>query len=664
MRNPLRAIRLALRYPLSMAATVGLTFLVAALWGGNIAAVYPILEVAFQGRSLQDWSAQQIADSQAAIAELNKSLEALRQQPQEQPAERARRQFEMDRLTSRLAAERTALRFMQRLHPSIVRYLPRDPFQTVALLVAIIIAATAVKNAGIVAQHICTSRIARGVATDLRREYFERVLQSDMRQFAKRGTSRLWTRFVEDIPHLSHGLTAVFGRAIGEPLKIMACLIGAGLISWRLLLASLLLAPPAAILIGTLARRLRRDSLRAYDRDVQLNQLVFEALQGLPTIQAFTMEPAERQRLRAAASRSSQHAARVAWLQALTKPTVEILGIGAIAIALVAGAYLVLNQETHLLGIKISDRPLGLSAILIFYAMLLGATEPLRKLADVIPTLQLSLAAADRLFAVIDEPPSIADPPHPRAVARPHGELALVNVSFHYTAKRPVLRELNLRVPFGEVIAIVGPNGCGKSTLAHLVPRFFDPVAGSVRLDGIDLREVAILDLRRRIGLVSQHAHLFDGTVLENIRYGAPDAPEEAVFDAARKAFADEFIRTHLAYGYQTRVGQGGSALSGGQRQRIALARAILRDPEILILDEPTSQIDLVSERLIHKSLESFVRNRTAIVITHRLSLLALANRILVMQRGKVVADGTCDHLLATSPMFRELWDLQAKKAA
>jgi subfamily B ATP-binding cassette protein MsbA len=296
--------------------------------------------------------------------------------------------------------------------------------------------------------------------------------------------------------------------------------------------------------------------------------------------------------------------------------------------------------------------------------MLLGASEPLRKLSDVLPTLQLSLAAADRLFAVIDEPSPIIDPPHPQALPRPHGQLAFENVSFQYTAKKPVLCELNLRIPFGEVVGIVGANGCGKSTLVNLIPRFYDPVSGAVRLGGIDLRQLALRDLRQRIGIVLQHTHLFDDTVLENIRYGSPDASDEAVFAAARRAFADEFIHTHLADGYQTRVGQGGAALSGGQRQRIALARAILRDPEILILDEPTSQIDLVSERLIHQSLERFAQSRTVILITHRLSLLALATRILVMHEGQIAADGTRDQLLVSSPLFRELWELHAKKAA
>ncbi|HEX5102503.1 MAG TPA: ABC transporter ATP-binding protein [Pirellulaceae bacterium] len=664
MHVALRAFRLALRYPLALGSAIGLTFLIAALWGGNIAAVYPILEVAFQGQSLQDWSAQRIAKCESTIAEHQAAIARLQNNPPPRPELRTRWQYELDTFNGRLAAEKKALEGMRRLHPWIVRYLPRDPFQTVALLVALIVSATAFKNACIVANLVLTSHVARRVTMDLRQQFFERVLRCDMRLFSQRSTGQLWPRFIEDIPHVAHGITTVFGRAIGEPLKIFACLVGAGLISWRLLLVSLVLAPPAMLLIGALSRSLRRVTMRAYDKDVHLNGLLFETLQGLPIVQAFTMETAERQRLDCAALRSSQHMRRVAWLQALTKPAVEVLGIGAVSVALLAGAYLVLNQQTHLLGFKISDRPLSLSALLIFYAMLLGASEPLRRLSDVLPTFQLSLAAAERLFTVLDEPPTIVEPRQARSVARPHQCLELDDVSFHYTAKRPVLRGVSLKISHGEVVAIVGANGCGKSTLVNLIPRFYDTVKGAIRLDGISLSEMSLRDLRERIGIVTQHSHLFDNTVLENIRYGSPGASDEQVFQAARQAFADEFITTQLAHGYETRVGHAGASLSGGQRQRIALARAILRNPEILILDEPTSQIDLVSERLIQQSLQEFAQGRTVILITHRLSLLALARRILVMQRGQIVAEGTQEELLNSSPLFREICDGRSRKAA
>ncbi len=227
-----------------------------------------------------------------------------------------------------------------------------------------------------------------------------------------------------------------------------------------------------------------------------------------------------------------------------------------------------------------------------------------------------------------------------------------------------MLEEIDLRIPFGETLAIVGPNGCGKSTLVNLIPRFYDPRQGRCTLDGIDLRDVRLRDLRSQIGLVTQETLLFDDTVYNNIRYGSPHATREQVIEAAQQAHAHRFIESKLENGYETIVGPQGSLLSGGQRQRIALARAILRDPPILILDEATSQVDLESEQLIHKVLEQFVRNRTTFIITHRLSTLALADRIVVMNAGRIVDVGTHEQLLRRCDLYRRLHDIQFKEIA
>ncbi len=223
--------------------------------------------------------------------------------------------------------------------------------------------------------------------------------------------------------------------------------------------------------------------------------------------------------------------------------------------------------------------------------------------------------------------------------------------------------DINLRVPFGETIALVGPNGCGKSTLLNLIPRFFDPTGGKVTLDGVDLRNIRLKDLRQQIGLVTQETLLFDDTVLNNIRYGTPWATREQVEKAAEQAKAHGFIVDKLSDGYESLVGPRGNLLSGGQRQRIALARAILRDPPLLLLDEATSQIDLESEQLIHKVLEQFTRNRTTIIVTHRLSTLALADRIVVMNGGRIQAIGTHQQLLRSSDLYARLHDLQFGQA-
>jgi ABC-type multidrug transport system fused ATPase/permease subunit len=265
---------------------------------------------------------------------------------------------------------------------------------------------------------------------------------------------------------------------------------------------------------------------------------------------------------------------------------------------------------------------------------------------------------------MLDREPTVRELPRAPAVARHRRDLVLERVSFQYAPSHRVLEEIDLRVPFGESVAIVGPNGCGKSTLVNLVPRFYDPLSGSVRLDGVDLRDMRLRDLRGQIGLVTQETLLFDDTVLNNIRYGCPHATREQVIDAARQAHAHKFIEQKLEHGYQTLVGQGGSRLSGGQRQRIALARAILRDPAILILDEATSQIDLESEQLIHKVLEQFTRHRTTLIVTHRLATLALADRIVVMNSGRMVDLGTHDQLMGRCEVYRRLHHMQFKETA
>jgi ATP-binding cassette subfamily B protein/subfamily B ATP-binding cassette protein MsbA len=321
----------------------------------------------------------------------------------------------------------------------------------------------------------------------------------------------------------------------------------------------------------------------------------------------------------------------------LSKPFTELIGVGMIAITVCAGAYLIVNQATHIFFIKICDEPMTLSSLLVFFGLLIGASDPLRKLSGVFTSIYTGAIAADSLYPLLDNQAVLPETLQPKAIRQPHQRLELKGVCFHYNASQPILRGIDLSVPYGRTIAIVGANGSGKSTLIQLLERFYDPTQGQIFLDEVDYRQAAVEDIRHRIALVSQTTELFNRTVMENIRYGSPDSTEEEAIEAAKLAHAHDFIIGSLADGYATLVGQAGQRLSGGQRQRIALARAILRKPEILILDESTSQVDIASELLIRESLQEMKGKFTIIIITHREALVALADEVYEVRDGQLL---------------------------
>jgi len=665
MGNFGRAVRVALRYYWTVAASIVCALIVAVLWGANISFLYPLVEVVGLNQSLSTWVDKQIAGSEKTIAEqtalevdLNKQLAAA--------AEDDKRAIgrEIRSAAARRESAESVLYRSQQLKPWIDTYLPDDPFQTLAVLVAAFFVATVVKDSFLALSSVLADRVSQLATFDLRKEFYRRTLRMDLGAFNETGTSDLLSRFTFDVDNLSGGLQTLFGRAVREPLKMLACLFLAAFICWQLLVLSLVVAPLAGLLIGYLAKTLKRANRKALEEMSAMYAILVETFGGIKVVKAFTMERHERRRFHTTSKKYYKKAMRIAVVDAMVNPVTEVMGMSTICVALLFGAYLVMTGETSLLGIKMCSEPLSLSALLAFYGSLAGVSDPARRLSEVFSRLQRAAAAADRVYQSLDREPQVVEPARPKAFGRHHRELVFDNVSFRYATGQTVLDGIDLRIPFGETLAIVGANGCGKSTLANLIPRFFDPVSGTVRLDGIDLRDVRLRELRQQIGVVTQETLLFDDTVMNNIRYGSPHASAERVIEAAKQAHAHKFIEQKLESGYETIVGQGGSRLSGGQRQRIALARAILRDPAILILDEATSQIDLESEQLIHKVLEQFTRNRTTVLITHRLATLALADRVLVMNAGRIADLGTHEQLLGRCDIYRRLHQVQFKETA
>lgn len=664
MRNFLRVMRLVFRRRVTCGLILISSLIVALFWGANLGLVKPIVDITFSGKTPHRWANDQVAEATARVTELERRVAGIQQQlPHLPAAEQATQRTELEHQQVALASERLGLKQAETYRPWIVSYLPDNSFWALALLVGILCGATLVKDVFLSINMILVEQLSQLTVHDLRGQLMRKTLARELDAFGNDRTTGLQTKFTTEMTAIAIAVNAVVGRIMLEPLKMIACLIGAALISWRLLLVSLIIAPLAGLVAYKLAQSLKRANRRALEELAQLYGRITEILTGIQAVKAFNMERHERRQFHLRSKMFYFRTVRIAIYSALAKTTAELTGTIIIAAAVLCGAYLVLNQQTTLFYIKIMDRPLSSGSLLAFYALLAGVSDPARKIADVFNFIQRGLAASDRIYEVLDTPPKITDPAVAERLANPQPEVVFENVSFHYTAGQPVLKNVNLRIPYGKTIAFVGPNGCGKSTLINLLLRFYDPVEGCVKLDNVDIRNLRQQDLRSRVGLVAQQPMLFDDTVLANIRYGSVHASDEEVIEAAKKAHAHRFITEKLEHGYDTIVGERGGKLSGGQRQRILLARAILRDPAILILDEATSQIDLESEQLIHRVLEQFTKGRTTLMITHRVASLALADEVVVLDGGRILDIGTHEQLLRRCELYGRLYQLGFKAA-
>ncbi len=638
MKNFRRAIFDSLHHwPLLVLATL-CSIGVATLWSANIGALYPVIQMTLEDKSIQSRLADALAstqkdfDAQVAEAErLNRELQNAVDQDSQAPLVEAQTKL------AKQHANTERLLYWQQWQLSVAnRFLPSDPFRTICCIMGVLVFSTMVKHLLILANDLLIGRVSTTIVRSLRRRLFDQALAYDRRTYQSYGTSSLLASITHTADMLSNGLISFFGAAIREPLRVAACLIGAAIVCWRLLLLSVVLAPLLIVVVYWFNGRVKGIARSMLGRTTGFHEVILEALSNIFTVQAYTMENSERKRFADCTKDMQTCSMRMIFYTGMSKPFTELIGVGMIAITVCAGAYLIVNKQTHIFFLRICDEPMDVARLMMFFALLIGASDPLRKMSGVFSSIYGGSIAADNIYQMLDHPPGLVEPESPKTVAMPHREIALSSVSFAYTPECPVLTDINLRIPFGRTIAIVGSNGSGKSTLIQLLCRFYDPVGGSVQLDDIDYRQLSIADIRKRIALVSQHTELFNRTVLENIQYGSPGSTREEAIEAAKLAHAHEFVITALDNGYDTIVGQGGQRLSGGQRQRIAMARAILRRPEVLILDESTSQIDMASELLVRESLADMKGKCTIIIITHREALAALADETYEVRHGRL----------------------------
>jgi len=481
---------------------------------------------------------------------------------------------------------------------------------------------------------------------DIRRDNYNVALRLPLTHYSSRGTSDTMSRFLQDTHDVQRGQVSLFGKTMVEPAKAVGAIAGALILSWKMTLVAMLAGPPIFIFIRQFGKLMKRATRRALESWSRMLGVLEETLIGIRVVKAYTMEAAERKRFYRVNRRLRKEQDRIARIDAATPATVECLGVCAGLTAAGVAGYFVFQRDME---------PTIFIAWLIF---LVAMFDPVRKLAQVVNRFQQADAAARRIFELQDLPVEKRIPNAPK-LPRHSESLEFRGVRFRYPGtSADALRDINLTVRAGETVAIVGPNGSGKTTMVSLVPRLLDPTGGAVLIDGHDIEKVSLRSLRQQIGLVTQDAVLFNATIEENISYGLRHAPEDAVRSAARRAFVDEFVR-ELPDGYDTMVGEHGATLSGGQKQRITIARAILRDPAILIFDEAMSQIDADSERKIHQATEEFIRGRTTLMIAHRFATVLSADRIAVLEAGRVIDVGKHEELLERCDVYRHLYRTQ-----
>ena len=537
----------------------------------------------------------------------------------------------------------------------VMSYLPAgqtaaDKTRSVIIIIVAVGVITIIRCSAKFYQAYLAQKVVQVSLNRLREDSFGHVMNMPVNYFTGEKPSDIVSRIIRDTSVMGGAIKIMLGKALREPLNVVFLLGWAMVLSWQLTLIFLCGAPLVLWLVAVFGKKMKRATLKSLVASAQMLAKLRGAVSGLKVVKVYNRQGHERRSFAVINQRLLKQLLKISRVDAATSPTMEILGMAAGGVAIVFGAHWV------------AEKQIDPSEFLILIALLGTAADAVRKTSGIWNKIQEANAAAERIFGIIDEPiekqaPNAAD------IAPLKEKIEFKNVVFAYPGNdAPTLRGLNLTVTAGHNVAIVGPNGSGKTTLANLMPRFYDPDAGSIFIDGKDIRNATLFSLRSQIGMVTQNTVTFNDTIAANIAYGKPGATTEEIIAAAKRSFAHEFI-VLLADGYDTIIGEQGSGLSGGQLQRIVIARAILKNPAILIFDEATSQVDADSEHKIHKAIEEIMQDRTSFIIAHRFSTVITADVIVVMDDGRIIAQGQHDELMQTCPLYQSLYETQLVKA-
>lgn len=490
------------------------------------------------------------------------------------------------------------------------------------------------------------SYIGQKVIIDIREAVYRHLQNLSLSYFEKRQTGTIMSYITNDVTALQNAMVENVIEMVTEGVTLIGSIIAMVYIHWELTLLTLITMPLVAKTIEIFGKKLRLASRTMQERAADITAVLQETLSSVRVIKSFVREDYEISRFNRENYFNFRAQMKTSQLMATLTPIIEFLAAIGVTVIIWYGGREVVNGS------------LTSGSLIAFLIYVVNLSNPVKRLSRVYGNIQRALAAADRVFAVLDTKPEILDAPDAKPLPRIQGEVAFHDVVFEYNPGEVALENISLLAKPGQMIAIVGPSGAGKTTIANLIPRFYVPVSGEITIDGFDINHVTLRSLREQIGIVPQETVLFNGSVYDNILYGDLEASEEQVIAAAKAANAHLFV-TKMPDGYNTMIGERGSKLSGGQRQRIAIARAILKNPRVLILDEATSALDTESEKLVQEALDQLMVGRTSFVIAHRLSTVQRADTILVMERGRIVERGTHQELLQQQGLYYKLYQVQ-----